>query len=111
MNYYEHHLGDSRKRQQRYRAIRAKRLAAARALGTHTAEEWAALVAKFGGRCVRCTIAGRVEKDHIRPLYQGGSDAIDNLQPLCPRCNSSKGPETTNWAAYRETHGFDEVLP
>jgi 5-methylcytosine-specific restriction endonuclease McrA len=91
-----------------YRQIRAQRLAAARALGTHTADEWQALVSRFAGRCVRCGASDRaVEKDHIKPLYQGGSDAIDNLQPLCARCNCAKGPEATNWAAYREEHGFD----
>lgn len=89
------------------RRRRADRLSAARQLGTHTAEEWAALVARFAGRCVRCGIRPHaVEKDHIKPLYQGGSDGIDNLQPLCARCNCAKGPETTNWAAYRDAHGF-----
>ncbi len=65
------------------RQRRAARMAAARQLGTHTAAEWEALVAHFGGRCVRCGVKPHaVEKDHIKPVYQGGSDAISNLQPL-----------------------------
>ena len=102
-------LSDRRSVQRDARRIRAQRLAAARALGTHTDAEWRALVDRFGGRCVRCgCMPHAVEKDHIKPLYQGGSDAIDNLQPVCARCNCAKGPEAINWVAYRDEHGFDE---
>jgi uncharacterized protein YdaU (DUF1376 family) len=83
-------------------ATRAQRLAAARAIAKHTAAEWNALNDACGNACVRCGAAG-VVKDHITPIYQGGSDGIENLQPLCTRCNSSKGPENkdfrpSNWA-------------
>ena len=29
--------------------------------------------------------------DHIYPRSRGGSDALDNLQPMCYKCNQSKG--------------------
>lgn len=74
-------------------AKRAIRLKAARKKGRHTRHEWAALVRVLGGICVRCSKALPIQKDHIVPIYQGGSDSIDNLQPLCLRCNYSKGPE------------------
>jgi uncharacterized protein YdaU (DUF1376 family) len=75
-------------------ATRSQRLAEARSKGTHTPEEWAALVEVFSGKCVRCgTAPDKPFKDHILPIYKGGSDALENLQPLCPSCNSAKGPE------------------
>ncbi len=80
---------------------------AARAKGRHTKAEWVALKTEFKGCCVRCgSSAYNVERDHIVPVYQGGSDSIENIQPLCARCNASKGPETTNWKALRREVGF-----
>lgn len=87
--------------------IRSQRLAHARAIGTHTAEEWGALLNEFGQRCVRCGIDGApLDKDHIVPIYQGGSDAISNIQPCCPWCNYSKGADSTNWVEIRRSEGF-----
>lgn len=83
-------------------ATRSERMAAARALGTHTKAEWNAMVDALGCRCVRCGATGKMVKDHIKPVYQGGSDGIDNIQPLCVKCNAEKGPENidhrpANW--------------
>ena len=77
---------------------RHERLADARLKGTHTPQEWEGLVHYCGGQCLRCgEPQTRFVKDHITPIYQGGSDAIDNLQPLCGSCNSSKGPDRTDY--------------
>lgn len=79
---------------------RRERLRRARAIGTHSAAEWRALVRALGGVCMRCQSADGLVKDHIVPLYQvefGPSDSIDNLQPLCRRCNSAKGPDDTDY--------------
>jgi 5-methylcytosine-specific restriction endonuclease McrA len=89
--------------------IRSQRLSEARELGTHTDEQWRDMLERFDFQCVRCgkRMPGALFKDHIEPIYQGGSDGIDNIQPLCGPCNAGKGAESINWADYREMHGFD----
>lgn len=93
-------------------AIRSQRLAEARTLGTHTPDEWDSIVREFNYRCVRCGCfpAGGPCKDHITPIYLGGSDAASNLQPLCRQCNTGKGPDSFNWAEFRREHGFDDEV-
>lgn len=80
-------------------ATRSERLAIARTKGTHSKEEWEELKGFFG-HCVICGTSSdeaKLVKDHIVPIYQGGSDGIDNLQPLCQSCNSRKGPDVTDY--------------
>ena len=60
---------------------------------THTEEEWQALKAFYNFKCLRCGAQEpdiKLTRDHVIPLTQGGSDSIDNVQPLCARCNSKK---------------------
>lgn len=87
---------------------RSERLALARKLGTHTREEFQEMVNFFEGCCVKCGIDGDIVKDHIVPIYQGGSDSISNLQPLCSKCNGGKGPDFTD---HRRTHRYFDEIP
>jgi len=108
VNYFPFHVGESLI--QKNSRLRKERLIAARAIATHTKSDWDALVSSFGGRCVQCGCSDRkIEKDHIKPIYQGGSDGTGNLQPLCFVCNRAKGPSSFDWAEYRREHGFEEV--
>ena len=65
----------------------------------------------FNNTCVRCEGASglaRVERDHIIPKYQGGNDEPTNWQPLCAKCNASKGPETIDWRIpFAEKYSID----
>lgn len=73
----------------RYRSLRALQLA--RNGGSHTEAEWRALCAAYGHRCLRCKRRRPLTRDHVLPVVLGGSNNIDNIQPLCGPCNSSKG--------------------
>jgi 5-methylcytosine-specific restriction endonuclease McrA len=70
------------------------------AFGNITVAEWQELKKKYNYTCLRC---GRREpeitltQDHIQPLSCGGSNTIDNIQPLCKSCNSSKGKKNTDY--------------
>lgn len=55
-----------------------------------TREEWDALCNKYGNKCLACGNAGKLTIDHVVPLSRGGSNSIDNIQPLCLGCNLSK---------------------
>ena len=76
--------------------LRSKRLSLAREKGTHTNAEWKELK-EFFGECVICGNKEKIVKDHIIPIYEGGSDAITNLQPLCSSCNSRKGSDNKDY--------------
>lgn len=81
---------------------RSCRLSAARLLGNHKFEDWESMLAKADGVCNRCGCkASTLVKDHIMPIYAGGSDGIENIQPLCIPCNSQKGRERINWLKVR----------
>lgn len=60
--------------------------------GRFSSKEWEALVEACGGICLCCKRSDKpLTADHIVPLFQGGSNYIENIQPLCRSCNSSKG--------------------
>lgn len=51
-------------------------------------------VIRMNWLCVGCGKVLNIDTvtvDHIKPLSKGGTHHIDNLQPMCHSCNSSKG--------------------
>jgi len=79
-----------------YATKRSERMAIARSKGTHTKIEWENM-RLFFGECLKCGAENDIVKDHITPIYQEGSDGIDNIQPLCRNCNASKGSESIDY--------------
>lgn len=64
----------------------------------HTAEEFRDRCDLYNNMCLACGESGReLTRDHITPLSLGGSDGIDNIQPLCRSCNSWKGLKTIDF--------------
>jgi len=75
--------------------------------GSFTKEQWRALCKHFGNVCLCCGNRGRLTKDHVIPIEQGGLNTIANLQPLCRSCNSAKG---TRYIDYRDPEHLRVLL-
>ena len=66
--------------------------------GFHSKGEWETLKAQYNWTCPSCKETEpflnqkykHLTKDHIIAISMGGSDNIENIQPLCHRCNSRK---------------------
>lgn len=64
-----------------------------------TAQQWQDLLERYNHQCLSCGTKDKLSADHVTPLASGGSNSIDNIQPLCVDCNCKKGLRTTD---YRE---------
>lgn len=65
--------------------------------GSYTQQEWIDLCEKFDNICLCCRQSLPLTPDHIVPLSTGGSNSIDNIQPLCLSCNSRKQNKTIDY--------------
>ena len=68
--------------------------------GSHTFAEWENLKAQYNWTCPCCDKREpeiKLSQDHIIPLSKGGSNNIENIQPLCRLCNSKKLTKTIKY--------------
>lgn len=68
--------------------------------GDFTDQQWADLKTFYGHKCLCCQRKEpeiKLTVDHIKPLVKGGSNWIENIQPLCQSCNSSKREKTIDY--------------
>jgi len=50
---------------------------------------------RYGHQCARCKVSDDLEIHHRRPVINGGTNAPDNLVPLCYRCHTQHAGEFT----------------
>lgn len=101
-NSYERHAEDRRRYSLEYykrfpeksvAATNRRRALKLAAKGSHTEKEWQDLKEHYNFTCLCCRKKEpeiKLTRDHVIPLTEGGSDSINNIQPLCARCNSKK---------------------
>lgn len=81
---------------EKYGSNRKEHMAAARAIATHTDDEWYQQQMKQRLRCYYCGHQRPLGKDHKVPVSRGGSDGIDNIVGACWPCNFRKRDKTAN---------------
>jgi len=68
--------------------------------GTHSYGEWQLLKYYMGNICLCCYRQEpeiKLTEDHVVPVSKGGSDNLDNIQPLCNDCNMRKATKTLDY--------------
>lgn len=81
-----------------YTQIRRSRMKAV--VGSHTLKEWKNIKEYYNHMCLCCKKFEpeiKLSQDHIIPVSRGGTDFIDNIQPLCTLCNSIKCVKDTDY--------------
>lgn len=76
------------------RRVRDYRLKLAKEKADHKKNEWDSMKLFFENKCCCCHGESgllHIELDHIVPIYLGGSNGLNNIQPLCALCNIKKG--------------------
>lgn len=71
--------------------------------GAHTQGEWDILKARCNWSCVNPECkeqepSVKLTRDHIVSVKNGGSDNIENIQPLCMKCNVKKHSKSIRYA-------------
>lgn len=69
-----------------------------------TEKQWDACITFFDSECCYCGKSGKLTKDHLQPLKEGGALEIANVVPACSSCNSSK--KANQWLAWFQKQKF-----
>lgn len=71
------------------------------AVGIFTSYQWEQLQSIYGNRCLWCGVSNvKLSPDHVVPLSRGGTNYIENIQPLCRSCNSKKSAKILDFRPF-----------
>ena len=90
-HFFRHGL--SRSKEYKVVHFHKRRASIKEAGGSFTLQEWEILKAKCDYRCQMCMKIEpeiKLTVDHKIPVSKGGNNYIENIQPLCGKCNSKK---------------------
>ena len=65
--------------------------------GHFTYASWCNLISIYNNKCLCCGKSNYLLPDHIIPAALGGTNNIDNIQPLCEKCNIRKRQKSTDY--------------
>lgn len=75
-----------------------------------TEKQWEIAKSYFNDECCYCGKTGKLTKDHIKPLNDGGELTMTNIIPCCQSCNSSKKDnEMLSWYQKQPFYSKDRV--
>lgn len=67
-----------------------------------SATAWGIALRRYGRRCYICGAVGvPLEKDHVVPVAEGGTNEAENCAPICESCHKLKS-ERERIRAYRK---------
>lgn len=69
-----------------------------------TEKQWDTCITFFDSKCCYCGKSGKLTKDHLQPLKEGGALEIANVVPACSSCNSSK--KANQWLSWFQKQKF-----
>lgn len=74
-----------------------------KAEGSFASQQWEEVKSRYENKCLRCGSSNDLVPDHVQAMHVGGSNRIENIQPLCSPCNIWKGLKTIDYRPHQNT--------